>query len=163
MHFGLSLFFSLFCSSIYLFADGKKLGDLCAAMDTSSEQAGVTHNILSCSHSPCRPLELPSWFPSCIWWCIRYGCPCTNILRLIMQGHFFTWEKSLITDYGLPGTNVLYLPIVGFFTLTRMCYRGDNTVASWNQDMTDPGTKMQFENSSPKGINTLQKPLQSRN
>jgi hypothetical protein len=31
-----------------------------------------------------------------------------------MQGHFFTWEKSLITDYGLPGTIVLYLRIVGF-------------------------------------------------
>lgn len=114
MHFGLSLFFSLFCSSIYLFADGNWFGDLCAATDTSSQQAGVTHNILSCSHNPCRPLELPSWFPSCIWWCIRYGCPCTNILRLIMQGHLFTWGKSLITDYGLPGTSVLYLPIVGF-------------------------------------------------
>jgi hypothetical protein len=34
--------------------------------------------------------------------------------------------------------------------MTRMCYRGDNTVASWNQDMTDPGTKKQFENSSLK-------------
>jgi hypothetical protein len=70
-----------------------------------------------------------------------------------MQGHLFTWGKSLITDYGLPGTSV---PTnCGISTMTRMCYRGDNTVASWNQDMTDPGTKLQFENSSPKGINTV--------